>query len=175
MSGNIPGDRPFEGPDDAGDVPLATSAFPWLLLQKVAIPDPVPGYVDRPELVARANPTQRRLTILNATGGFGKTTLMAECCRRLRQEGVATAWVSLDERDGYCRPGTIVEPGGACTVYRLGYTFDVDANGRGCLRASFTGCSDRSVNFAFGSLTFVAARRDDNSWEIENVDPAPPD
>ena len=80
-----------------------------------------------------------------------------------------------DEGDGYCRPGTIVEPGGACTVYRLAYTFDVDANGRGCLRASFTGCSDRSVNFAFGSLTFVAARRDDNSWEIENVDPAPPD
>ena len=82
-----------------GEASLAASAFPWLLLQKVAIPDPVRGYVDRPELVARANPTQRRLTILNATGGFGKTTLMAECCRRLRQEGVATAWIALDERD----------------------------------------------------------------------------
>ncbi len=81
-----------------------------------------------------------------------------------------------DEGDGYCRPGTIVEPGGACTVYRLGYnTFDVDSNGRGCLRASFTGCSGQSLGFGFGSLTFVAARREDNSWEIENVDPAPPD
>ena len=104
MSSDDPADRPSKRPDDAGDAPLVTSAFPWLLLQKVAIPDPVPGYVDRPELVARANPTQRRLTIFNATGGFGKTTLMAECCRRLRREGVATAWVALDERD---EPGTL--------------------------------------------------------------------
>ena len=44
-------------------------------------------------------PTGRRLTVLNASGGFGKTTLLAECCRRLRQNGVPTAWVSLDEQD----------------------------------------------------------------------------
>ncbi|MDE0660808.1 MAG: LuxR C-terminal-related transcriptional regulator [Gammaproteobacteria bacterium] len=44
-------------------------------------------------------PTQRRLTVLKATGGFGKTTLMAECCRRTREDGIATAWLSLDEYD----------------------------------------------------------------------------
>ena len=73
--------------------------FPWLLRQKITVPDRVPGYVHRAELVSRALPTQRRLTVLNASGGFGKTTLLAECCRRLRQDGVATAWVSLDEQD----------------------------------------------------------------------------
>ena len=57
------------------------------------------GYVHRPELVDRATPTRRRLTVLQASGGFGKTTLLAECCRRLRREGIATAWMSLDEHD----------------------------------------------------------------------------
>ena len=73
--------------------------FPWLLRRKITVPDRVPGYLDRAELVSRALPTQRRLTVLNASSGFGKTTLLAECCRRLRQDGVATAWVSLDEQD----------------------------------------------------------------------------
>ena len=44
-------------------------------------------------------PTQRRLTVLQAPGGFGKTTVLAECCRRLREHGVATAWVSVDDQD----------------------------------------------------------------------------
>ena len=43
--------------------------------------------------------THRRLTLLKASGGFGKTTLLAECCRRLREDGVPTAWVLLDEQD----------------------------------------------------------------------------
>ena len=74
-------------------------AFPWLLRQKITVPDRVPGYVHRTELVSRAMPTRRRLTVLDAAGGFGKTTLLAECCRMLREDGVATAWVSLDEHD----------------------------------------------------------------------------
>jgi len=76
-----------------------THAFPWLLRRKITIPDRVPGYLHRPELEKRALPTRRKLTVLRASGGFGKTTLMAECCRRLRQDGIATAWVSLDEGD----------------------------------------------------------------------------
>ena len=44
-------------------------------------------------------PTRRKLTVLKASAGFGKTTLLAECCRRLRRDGVPTAWVSLDEQD----------------------------------------------------------------------------
>ena len=83
----------------AREAALALRSFPWLLHQKVAVPDRVSGYVDRPKLVERANPTRRRLTVLKASGGFGKTTLLAECCRQLRRDGIATAWVSLDEQD----------------------------------------------------------------------------
>ena len=44
-------------------------------------------------------PTRRRVTVLNAAGGFGKTTLLAACCRHLRARGTSTAWISLDEQD----------------------------------------------------------------------------
>ena len=73
--------------------------YSWLLQQKITIPDQISGYVDRPELIEAARPTRRPLTVLKASAGFGKTTLLSECCRRLRREGVATAWVSIDDRD----------------------------------------------------------------------------
>ena len=72
---------------------------PRLLDRKVAVPDRVTGYLDRAALVERAMPTRRRLTVLKAPAGFGKTVLLAECCRRLREDGVPTAWVSVDEQD----------------------------------------------------------------------------
>lgn len=71
----------------------------WLRQTKVTVPDRVPGYVDRADLVARALPTNQRLTLLQASGGFGKTTLLAECCRRLVTDGVTVAWLSVDEAD----------------------------------------------------------------------------
>lgn len=73
--------------------------LPWLLRQKIAIPDRVLGYFDRVELKNWAMPTRRRLTILSAPGGFGKTTLLAECCRYLRDDGIPVAWVAADEHD----------------------------------------------------------------------------
>ena len=72
----------------------------WLLRQKVTIPGRAPGYMDRPGLVKRAMPTGNRLTVIAAPGGFGKTTLLAECCRRLVENGVVTAWLSIDPDDG---------------------------------------------------------------------------
>ena len=88
-----------ETPPKAGGESVVAQAFPWLLRQKITVPDRVAGYVHRDELESRAMPTRRRLTVLKAAGGFGKTTLLAECCRRLREDGVPTAWVSLDEQD----------------------------------------------------------------------------
>ena len=73
--------------------------LPWLLRQKVAIPDQVAGYLDRAELEDRIKPIRRRLTVLSAPGGFGKTTLLAECCRKLRRDGFRVAWISVDEQD----------------------------------------------------------------------------
>ena len=83
---------PDEGSVDA-------RAAPWLLRQKIAIPDRVAGYFDRAALVDRAMPTRRRLTAVVAPGGFGKTTLLGECCRRAREDGIPVAWVSVDEQD----------------------------------------------------------------------------
>ena len=73
--------------------------LPWLLCQKVAVPKRVAGHLERTELVEQVMPTHRRLTVLQAPGGFGKTTLLAECCRCLRDQGVRTAWISVDEQD----------------------------------------------------------------------------
>ena len=85
------------GPGTGGSV--GGRAAPWLLRQKIAIPDRVAGYFDRAGLVDRVMPTRRRLTVLVASGGFGKTTLLAECCRRIREDGIPVAWVSVDEQD----------------------------------------------------------------------------
>ncbi len=88
-----------ETPHEAGRESVAEQMFPWLLRQRITVPDRVAGYVHRAELVNQTMPTERRLTVLKASGGFGKTTLLSECCRRLRQDGVPAAWASLDEQD----------------------------------------------------------------------------
>ena len=93
--GGEAGKSPRKASESSGD----ERPHPWLLRQRIVIPDRVNGYLDRAELVDRAMPTRRRLTVLQAPGGFGKTTLLAECCRRLRREEIPTAWVSVDEQD----------------------------------------------------------------------------
>ena len=50
------------------------------------------GFMDWPKLVERALPNRTRLTVLMAHG-FGKTTLLAECCRPLSERGIVTAWI----------------------------------------------------------------------------------
>lgn len=94
--GATPAPRAVAAPD--GDA-VGGPAAPWLLRQKIAIPDRVAGYFERAGLVERAMPTRRRVTALVAPGGFGKTTLLAECCRRAREDGIPVAWVSVDEQD----------------------------------------------------------------------------
>ena len=76
--------------------------------------------------------------------------------------------------DSYCRAGGVVAPGGSCGIYGTDHTFDVDANGQGCLRAAFTLCAGGRISLRSATLTFVADRHDDLSWEIEEIDPAPP-
>ena len=83
--------------------PAPPNAF-WLLRHKADIPDPIEGYVQRPEVEERCALTDRRLTVLHAPGGFGKTALLGHCCRALRERGIAAAWLSLDEEDG---PGSV--------------------------------------------------------------------
>ena len=99
MTADHPATRRDENAPRAAGSPVAETSNPWLFRQKVTVPDPVAGHLLRPQLVERAMPTRQRVTVLKAPAGFGKTTLLAECCRRLGEDGVRTAWVSLDERD----------------------------------------------------------------------------
>ena len=63
------------------------------------IPPPRPKIVLRPRLIERMNegfPSGRKLTLISASAGFGKTTLVSEWlagCER------SVAWLSLDEGD----------------------------------------------------------------------------
>ena len=87
-------------PSGAPGAEPAPEGVPWLLRHKVSLPDPIEGWLERKELEARCALTERRLTVLRAPGGFGKTALLGHRCRRLREQGVVVAWLSLDEEDG---------------------------------------------------------------------------
>ncbi len=71
-----------------------------ILATKLYIPPPRPKVVLRPRLIERLNEglsADRKLTLISAPAGFGKTTLVSEWvagCGRL------VAWLSLDDGDG---------------------------------------------------------------------------
>ena len=76
-----------------------------LLSTKFSIPPLRSGLVPRPRLVERMETNllqngifERRLTLISAPAGYGKTTLAIEGLRSLTQ-GVRLAWLSLDETD----------------------------------------------------------------------------
>ncbi|MCY3819763.1 MAG: LuxR C-terminal-related transcriptional regulator [Gammaproteobacteria bacterium] len=82
-----------------GDATEGTAvAVPWLLGTKVAAPKPADAYVSRPRLLARYA-SGCGCVIVQAPGGFGKTSLLAEIHRRELGRGVLAAWLSLDEDD----------------------------------------------------------------------------
>ena len=73
---------------------------PWLLRGKVLVPQLPRSYVSRPSLLERLDGVlDRRLTVLRAPAGFGKTTVLADVARGLRQRDLLVAWVSLDGDD----------------------------------------------------------------------------
>lgn len=70
-----------------------------ILVTKLFLPPPRPKAVLRPRLTERLNhglAAGRRLTLISAPAGFGKTTLAGEWAAGL---GRPTAWLSLDEAD----------------------------------------------------------------------------
>jgi ATP/maltotriose-dependent transcriptional regulator MalT len=78
-----------------------------LLQTKLYIPSPRPELVPRPRLIELLNAgLHRKLTLISAPAGFGKTTLVSEWVANLRlgamsesAPAVAIAWLSLDESD----------------------------------------------------------------------------
>jgi LuxR family maltose regulon positive regulatory protein len=70
-----------------------------LILTKLYIPPIRRAIVPRPALIARLNEglaTSRKLTLISAPAGFGKTTLISEW---VIESKIPTAWLSLDEED----------------------------------------------------------------------------
>ena len=52
---------------------------PPILVTKLYVPPPRPGVVPRPRLIERLNEgLHRKLTLISAPAGFGKTTLVSE-------------------------------------------------------------------------------------------------
>lgn len=71
-----------------------------LLATKLAIPPPRADLVPRQRLLERLDEvTRRKLTLVSAPAGFGKTTLLAEWCASSAARAMPIAWFSLDERD----------------------------------------------------------------------------
>jgi len=69
-----------------------------ILATKLYTPPPRPGIVIRPRLLAQLNETSsRKLTLVSAPAGFGKTTLVSEWVANC---GKSVTWLSLDEGDG---------------------------------------------------------------------------
>ncbi len=68
-----------------------------LLATKLYIPTWHPGLVSRPRLTEQLNQgIERKLTLVSASAGFGKTTVLSEwvaSCER------PVAWLSLNEAD----------------------------------------------------------------------------
>jgi LuxR family maltose regulon positive regulatory protein len=70
-----------------------------ILATKLYIPPPRPKIVLRPRLIERLNESlsaNRKLTLISAAAGFGKTTLVSEWIAGC---GRPAAWLSLDEED----------------------------------------------------------------------------
>ena len=68
-----------------------------LLATKLYVPPPCLTFMPRPRLVADLSQALTRcLTLISAPAGYGKTTLVSSW---LRETGVTSAWLSLDEGD----------------------------------------------------------------------------
>src|SRR4051794_4081313 len=68
-----------------------------ILATKLYIPPPPPRVVVRPRLIERLNEgQQRKLTLISAPAGFGKTTLISAWAATGDRK---VAWLSLEEED----------------------------------------------------------------------------
>src|SRR2546429_6439838 len=68
-----------------------------ILATKLYIPGLRPNVVSRPRLLERLNEgLHRKLTLISAPAGFGKTTLLSEWVEGIERPA---AWLSLDERE----------------------------------------------------------------------------
>jgi LuxR family maltose regulon positive regulatory protein len=71
-----------------------------LLNSKLTPPFPKAGQIERPRLVDLVTRMRSpRLVLIQAPGGFGKTTVMLQIRARLIASGTTNAWMTLDQAD----------------------------------------------------------------------------
>ena len=81
--------------------------FPaWIIKSKIGPEKQLIELIDRPRLIQRLKEgLKRKLTLISAPPGYGKTALMSAWRRHLLDQGVKVAWLSLDEDDN--QPGVL--------------------------------------------------------------------
>ena len=76
------------------------SSAPFLLATKIIPPRLPSGLIDRPRLLdLLGQGRDKRLTVIKAPAGFGKTSLCMAWLDQLRADGVRVAWLSVDQED----------------------------------------------------------------------------
>ncbi len=71
-----------------------------IVITKLFIPQPRPELIHRPRLLTQLNQgLTRKLTLISAPAGFGKTTLVADWAHRSLLSDTRMAWISLDKDD----------------------------------------------------------------------------
>jgi LuxR family maltose regulon positive regulatory protein len=79
---------------------MITEKHPQLLATKILPPRSAPGLIRRERLLGLIDEVQtKRLTLIRAAAGFGKTSLAAAWAERLQERGHWVAWLSLDIDD----------------------------------------------------------------------------
>ena len=71
----------------------------WLVPGKVRPPAPTPFHLERPNLLSVVEGNDWSVVSVTAPAGFGKTTLLAELCRRAKGRNMVAAWLTIDEQD----------------------------------------------------------------------------
>jgi LuxR family maltose regulon positive regulatory protein len=74
--------------------------IPSRLSSKLGPPSTTAAQVERTAVWNMVRGAQSaKLILVHAPAGFGKTTAMVHCCKRLNKSGVETAWLTLDASD----------------------------------------------------------------------------
>ncbi|MFI6870790.1 protein kinase [Nocardia sp. NPDC050406] len=76
------------------------TTLPPTAVTKFRPPTPAREPIPRPRLLEPLRSAgQRRLAVIHAPAGFGKSTLAAQWCAELTDRGVAVAWIGIDRDD----------------------------------------------------------------------------
>ena len=89
------------------DAPKTATPFPaWIIRSKTEPEEQLVRLIDRPRLTQRLfDGLDRKLTLISAPPGYGKTALLSNWRHDLTDQGIQVAWLSLDENDN--QPGVL--------------------------------------------------------------------